>query len=652
MKIINSTFIQLIKRKDLLLFLTLMTAGLSLVGWLTGNLSLASYSIKYIPIAPSNAVILITLTVIFLVNLNFEKSYVSKTIVIPLLLLVTLVCLVIFLNYFFKFTGDIENVIVKNPKKFGNVLLGRMSPISSLLFIFICICILGIRYKNSVIIKYLGASCSLLVFIISSVLLIGYLYEAPLLYGSNIIPVSLPSAICFWLLSITLLRVYESHYWTYNILNHNKVTRLLLKSFLPVVVFIIILQGFLDTVLSFNDINPPLTGAIILLLVIIGTTIIVYRVSAIIGNQLLSAERALEKSEEKFRSIMENSSDAILITNQKGKYVYSNKTASDMLGYSATEIAGKTFADISPPDKIEEYSDVFKHILTEGKKILTEIELLKKDGNFISTDLSAVLLPDGTVYGSCRDISERKKAELSLRENEKQLIRLNADKDMFISILGHDLKSPFTSLLGLSGALLEDFNKLNNDEIVYYLNHINKAAQNTYNLLENLLNWTRAQSGKIPFNPQIISFDNICNNTIAVLFPGADAKSITINYNAADITEVFADIDMVKTILRNLVSNAIKFTNKNGVINISTIQTQRGTTISVSDNGIGIEPDNLAKLFDISQVLSTTGTSEETGTGLGLLLCKEFVEKHGGKIWVESEIGKGSIFYFSLPDKI
>jgi PAS domain S-box-containing protein len=652
MKIINSTFIQLIKRKDLLLFLTLMTAGLSLVGWLTGNLGLASYSIKYIPIAPSNAVILITLTVIFLVNLNFEKSYVSKTIVIPLLLLVTLVCLVIFLNYFFKFTGDIENVIVKNPKKFGNVLLGRMSPISSLLFIFICICILGIRYKNSLIIKYLGASCSLLVFIISSVLLIGYLYEAPLLYGSNIIPVSLPSAICFWLLSITLLRVYESHYWTYNILNHNKVTRLLLKSFLPVVVFIIILQGFLDTVLSFNDINPPLTGAIILLLVIIGTTIIVYRVSAIIGNQLLSAERALEKSEEKFRSIMENSSDAIFITNQKGKYVYSNKAASDMLGYSATEIAGKTFADISPPDKIEEYSDVFKHILTEGKKILTEIELLKKDGNFISTDLSAVLLPDGTVYGSCRDISERKKAELSLRENEKQLIRLNADKDMFISILGHDLKSPFTSLLGLSGALLEDFNKLNNDEIVYYLNHINKAAQNTYNLLENLLNWTRAQSGKIPFNPQIISFDNICNNTIAVLFPGADAKSITINYNAADITEVFADIDMVKTILRNLVSNAIKFTNKNGVINISTIKTQRGTTISVSDNGIGIEPDNLAKLFDISQVLSTTGTSEETGTGLGLLLCKEFVEKHGGKIWVESEIGKGSIFYFSLPDKI
>src|ERR1035437_3549358 len=181
MKIIDSTFIQLIKRKDLLLFLTIIIAGLSLFGWITGNMGLASYSIKYIPIAPSNAVILIILTVIFLVNFNFEGPRVSKTIVIPLLLLVTLLCLIIFLNYFFKFSGDIENVIVKNPKKIGNILLGRMSPISSLLFIFICICIFGVRHNNYVLIKYMGGSLSLLVFIISSVLLIGYLYEAPLL---------------------------------------------------------------------------------------------------------------------------------------------------------------------------------------------------------------------------------------------------------------------------------------------------------------------------------------------------------------------------------------------------------------------------------------------------------------------------------------
>ena len=337
-------------------------------------------------------------------------------------------------------TGDIEKTIIKNPIKLGNVFIGHISPISSLLYFFTSIGIFGLRVNNHRILKLLGTSFSVLVFLISSVLLIGYLYQAPLLYGSRIIPVSLPAAICLWLLSITLLREFDSDYWPYSLLKQNKITQLLLKSLLPVVVFIIILQGFLDTVFSFNDINPSLTGALILVVVLVITTIIIYRVASIIGNQLHAAEKGLAESEEKFRSIMENSADAIFITNQMGNYQYSNKAATDMLGYSAEEIRLKTFADISPPDKIAEYFEIFNQILLGGNKILTEIELLKKDGKFIPTDLNVVLLPDGTVYGSCRDISDRKNAELALRESEKQLIKLNADKDLFISILGHDLK--------------------------------------------------------------------------------------------------------------------------------------------------------------------------------------------------------------------
>jgi len=361
------------------------------------------------------------------------------------------------------------------------------------------------------------------------------------------------------------------------------------------------------------------------------------------------AEKALAESEEKFRSIMENSADAIFITNQTGNYQYSNKAATDMLGYSSGEIKLKTFADISPPDKIAEYFEIFKQVLIGGNKILTEIELLKKDGKYISTDLNVVLLPDGTVYGSCRDISDRKNAELALRESEKQLIKLNSDKDIFISILGHDLKSPFSTLLGLSEALIDDLNNLNNSEINEHLNHIYKTARNTYNLLENLLNWTRTQSGKIPFSQQIYSFNEIFRKTLELLKQGPDAKGIAIRVTSHPDVNVFADIDMLNTVLRNLVSNAIKFTNREGVINISAVQTTYDTTISVTDNGVGIAPDNLLKLFDISKVLSTSGTEAESGTGLGLLLCKEFVERHGGKIWVESEPGKGSTFSFKLP---
>jgi PAS domain S-box-containing protein len=644
-----SGFIQFCKKKEFLLYLILSVASVNLIGWLSGNIVLASFSENYIPIAPLNLIILTILTLVLWFQLHSEKPPFSNTLFTVLLVLVASFSLFIFFNYFFSFAGDLENAIVRDQRKIGNVIIGHISPISSLLYFFSCLGIFAIRKNMPRSVKYIGIIFSLLIFIISFILLIGYLYEAPLLYGSKIIPVSLPSSINLCLLSITLLRVYDADYLPYKLSKQNKITRLLLRTLLPIVVVIIILQGYFDTVLSFNDINPPLTGALILLLVLVVTAIIVYRVSINIGNQLHAAEKALAESEENFRSIMENSADAIFITNQKGNYIYSNKAATDILGYTAEEIKLKTFADISPPDKIGEYFEIFNQVVHGGNKVLTEVELLKKDGNYISTDLNVVLLPDGRVYGSCRDITDRKKAESALRENEKQLIKLNADKDIFISILGHDLKSPFSTLLGLSDALIGDLKNLSTQELEDHLKNIYKTAWNTYNLLENLLNWTRTQSGKIPFSPRVCSFNEICINIIDLFKAGADAKGITISCVNTCNENIFADIDMLNTILRNLVSNAIKFTNRDGVINISAMNSDSDVTVSVSDSGVGIGPENLSKLFDMSKVLSTSGTEEEPGTGLGLLLCKEFVEKHGGKIWVESQPDKGSTFSFILP---
>jgi PAS domain S-box-containing protein len=254
--------------------------------------------------------------------------------------------------------------------------------------------------------------------------------------------------------------------------------------------------------------------------------------------------------------------------------------------------------------------------------------------------------------GFCQDITKRKQVELELIENEKRLRQLNIDKDRFISILGHDLRSPFHNLLGLSGLLSKNIHKYDIDKIENLATNINKSAQSSFNLLDNLLNWARAQQGNIPFNPVNPSLTDICNDVLIILNPTANAKTIVINCLAEDNLNIFADIDMLKAVLRNLVSNAIKFTNNGGAININAEQTDSNVTISVSDNGIGIAPDDLKKLFDISEVLTTKGTAEETGTGLGLLLCKEFVEKHGGKIWVESEVGKGSDFKFTLPNNL
>jgi signal transduction histidine kinase len=236
-----------------------------------------------------------------------------------------------------------------------------------------------------------------------------------------------------------------------------------------------------------------------------------------------------------------------------------------------------------------------------------------------------------------------------IKDELKHSLQLNADKDLFISILAHDLRSPFTAILGLTGILKEDVKKLDIDRIEEIADEINNSAQKSFELLEDILLWSSVQFRRIPFNPQCISIKEIVNTILELIQQSASAKNITINYFEKDRFNAFADCYMLKAILRNLVTNAIKFTKSGGSININAEKNSENVLISVSDNGIGISPEYLTKLFDISEVISTKGTANEIGTGLGLLLCKEFVEKHGGKIWVESVVGKGSEFKFTLP---
>ena len=199
-------------------------------------------------------------------------------------------------------------------------------------------------------------------------------------------------------------------------------------------------------------------------------------------------------------------------------------------------------------------------------------------------------------------------AELVITNDElQQLLKLNADKDLFISILAHDLRSPFTALLGLSDLLIENIHVYDIDWIERQVRHIKNASEDTFALLEDLLKWTSTQSGKIPFKPQKLNFADICKNSLETLNRNAAAKNITIKFFIGEALYVFADIDMLKTVLRNLVSNAIKFTNPGGLIGIHATELSGIVTISVVDNGIGIKPDQLTKLFDISQKQTTKG---------------------------------------------
>ncbi len=318
------------------------------------------------------------------------------------------------------------------------------------------------------------------------------------------------------------------------------------------------------------------------------------------------------------------------------------------------QIGINQFNELIHPDDFDIIKFNIEEAIKSDKNMYFEFRIIRTDGNIRNISAYGRIVKDKTnkpvkFIGVNTDITDIKNAGLAIKENERLLLQLNADKDRFISILSHDLRSPFNNLLGLSDVLNENIRQLGIDEIEKLAEQIKKTTRSAFNLLEDLLMWAKTQQGRIPFNPQLISFRDVCMNILEPLNPLADAKVLTINFSAPDETNIFADIDMIKTVLRNLVSNAIKFTNTGGAINIIAEENSENITISVSDNGIGIAPGDLTKLFNISEVLSTKGTANEKGTGLGLLLCKEFIEKHKGKIWVKSEVGKGSDFIFTLP---
>lgn len=236
-----------------------------------------------------------------------------------------------------------------------------------------------------------------------------------------------------------------------------------------------------------------------------------------------------------------------------------------------------------------------------------------------------------------------------IEERTKELNQLLKDKDRFITILAHDLKGPFGSMVGVLKLLTKNIHNYDINKIENQIVTLNYSSKKIYNLLDDILLWIRAQSNKLPFEPMLLNVKKVYNEVVDILNPMAVEKKIKIDFEVEDSINVYADQYMLNTILRNLVSNAIKFTNSGGYVNISAKNINSTTEFSVSDNGIGMSEEVVNKLFDITQKISTEGTANEKGTGLGLLLCKELVEKHEGKINVKSESGKGSNFCFTIP---
>ena len=325
---------------------------------------------------------------------------------------------------------------------------------------------------------------------------------------------------------------------------------------------------------------------------------------------------------------------------------YFNKTWLEFTGRTMEQEFGNGWTEGVHPDDFDSCVQTYVTAFDKRESFLMDYRMKNKFGEYCWIrdfgrpfyDLDNTFLG---YIGSCYDITENK-------NNELELIELNATKNKFFSIIAHDLKIPFNSIVGYSELLIEQSKGKEDEKIGEYANIILQSSNRAMDLLMNLMTWAQSQSGRMDFNPESFDIIALIDEITHLLNYIARQKSIMIANKLPPGIQVYADKEMISTVLRNLISNAVKFTQSEGNITISAFEKQNQLIVSISDTGIGISKNRIDKLFNRDSY-STPGTQNEMGTGLGLNLCKEFIHKNNGEIWVESKPGIGTKMYFSIP---
>lgn len=364
------------------------------------------------------------------------------------------------------------------------------------------------------------------------------------------------------------------------------------------------------------------------------------------------AEEALQEAYEQYQDLYDNAPIGYHSIGKDTGFISMNKTELNWLGYQYDEVVGKLkMTDIVSEQFYPDFLSSFEIFLTQGF-IHIEGEYKRKDGSTFPVMINSTAIYDEVgnylrSRGTALDITDLKKAQTALQEANHRLEELNYIKDRLFSIISHDLRSPLNSLQGVLTLL--EMGGLNETEQSTIVSALSKQVKNTSELLDNLLYWAKSQMQGMELSPVVFYIQTLIRENVDLLTPQAAAKNITLENLSQIPIQVKADREMIKLVIRNIVANAIKFTPQGGKIKIIAEIKDKYCTVSIQDTGAGLPAEQLGKLFKSDTHFTTRGTANEKGTGLGLLLCKDFVERNGGTIGVESEEGKGSRFYFTLP---
>lgn len=365
-------------------------------------------------------------------------------------------------------------------------------------------------------------------------------------------------------------------------------------------------------------------------------------------------EIAVENSEKKYRTLVNVMGEGLGVVDDKENFIFANPQIERIFDVKSGTLEKRNLFEFLNPAQAEVVKKQTS-LREKGKTNTYQLQIVSDTGKLKYVQITAAPFYEGEkrvgTLAVVVDITEKEEVLKALTKSEQNLRVVNETKDKLFSIIAHDLRSPFNGILGFSNLLLENVGTYDEDRQKKLLDIINSSAKSTLILLDNLLNWAKSQTGQIDFVATKLDLSLIITQVIENATSAANIKEIEIHYDESNHIDVVADQNMLRIILRNLISNAIKFTHTGGQVRISTALDANVIEISVSDNGIGMSKDTIETLFEIGNNASTIGTANEKGSGLGLVLCKEFVEKQGGEIWVKSQEGNGSKIKFTLPIK-
>lgn len=384
---------------------------------------------------------------------------------------------------------------------------------------------------------------------------------------------------------------------------------------------------------------------------------------AALGKKYVSLKKQCEKDlqyliaeVEKYRIIADFTANWEACFDNKGKLTWMNPFSQTVTGYTPDEYyAVDDFVSfITIPEKLKSAREIFNKVLHGNEIKDFELPIKRKDGSIFWSSISCrtIYSYEGSINGfraSFHDISGRKNEKETLVESEERLKELNESKNKFLSIISHDLRSPISSIIEFTEIMANNSFDFSIEELRKMSKQLNLLANQSFSLLSALLEWTRMESGLITYKPLKLWLQPIVTEALHGIKRLADAKSIEIKLNIKEDETLFADNNMIQIVFRNLLTNAIKFTRKGGKIIVTSHSAKDYIMCSVQDNGIGMSDEIARNLFRIDTRTKRSGTDGEQSSGLGLLLCKEFIEKHGGKIWAVSEENKGSTFHFTIP---